>query len=80
MRLDRCQAESKNVSAVYSQTIDQQKQELDAFKARYNDMIGREIRATKSLDVLTKNERELQKAVEELKQSYESKLSKLRDQ
>lgn len=77
-RLDKCQADSRQVSGVYAETIERQKVELESFKARYNDMVGRELRLGKSVEMLTANERELQKAIEELKQSYERKLSGLR--
>lgn len=78
-RLDKCQGDARQVAGVYTETIERQKQELEAFKVRYNDMMGRELRLSKSVEMLTANERELQKAIEELKQSYEKKLSGLRN-
>jgi len=78
-RIDRCRAESKQVSGVYSQTINRLKEESKQYKDLYNGMVGREIRLGKSVDNLTKNERQLQKALEELKQNYEVKLTKMRN-
>lgn len=79
-RLDKCQGDAKQVSAVYTDTIERQKQELETFKAKYSDMVGRELRLGKSVEMLTANERELQKAIEELKMSYEKKMLELRNQ
>jgi len=79
-RLDQCQGEARQVSGVYTDTIERQKQELEAFKTRYNDMVGRELRLSKAVEMLTANERELQKALEELKQSYEQRMSGLRQE
>lgn len=79
-RMDKCQGEAKQVASVYTDTIERQKQELESSKQRYNNMVGRELRLGKSVDMLTANERELQKAIEELKQSYEQKLAHLRQE
>lgn len=78
-RLDRCAAESKQVSGVYSDTINRLQQDVQKYKDLYNNMVGREIRVGKSVDQLTKNERQLQKALEELKQNYERKIAKMRN-
>ena len=76
-RLDRCQSESKQVSGVYSETIERLKQDLESYKTKYNEMVGREMRFGKSVDILTGNEKQLQKAIEELKQNYEMKLTQI---
>jgi chromosome segregation ATPase len=78
-RMDRCQAESRQVSGVYSETINKLKEEVQQYKDLYNNMVGREMRVGKTVDTLAENEKKLQKALEELKQNYEMKMSKLRD-
>jgi len=79
-RSDRCQAESRQVSGVYSETINKLKDELQQYKDLYNNMVGREYRVGKSVESLTQNERKLQMALEELKQNYETKMAKIRDE
>jgi len=79
-RLDRTQAESRQVSGVYSTTINKLQQELDKFKDLYNNMVARELRVGKSLDTLTQSENDLKKSLEELKQNYEMKLQNMRNE
>jgi chromosome segregation ATPase len=79
-RIDRCQAESRQVAGVYSETINNLKDEVQKYKDLYNNMVGREMRYGKSVDSLTQNERKLEQALAELKQSYETKMAKLQDE
>lgn len=79
-RLDRTQAESKQVSGVYSTTIAKLQEEVEKYKDLYNNMVARELRVGQSMDILSKSEMELKKSMEALKISYEEKLATVRNQ
>lgn len=79
-RLDRCQGESKQVAGVYSETIQRLKSQVEEYKGLYNNQVGREIHLGKSMQQFTQNEKELKKALVELKQSYEQRMAQMREE
>lgn len=74
-RLDRTQGESKQVNGVYTTTIKQLQEEVAKFKSLYNEMVARELGVGKRIKALTKSEQDLAAAMQEMKLSYEQKLS-----
>ncbi len=78
-QIDLAKAGSANVSGVYTKTISDLQQQVKQYQDMYNEMKARELKTSKSLDQLTKTEQDLQKAIEELKQSYEKQLTSMRE-
>lgn len=79
-RIDKNQAESRQVMSVYTQTINRLQEEIKQYKDLYNDKVATEIRLGKTVAEATKNQQALQKHIEELKQTYEQRLLQARNE
>jgi len=77
-KLDEAQGQSKQVGGVYLETIGSLKADVDKYKELYNNMIGREIQISKSMEQLTKAQQVLENSIIEMRQSYETKISQLK--
>lgn len=79
-QLDRCSGESKQVSGLYTETINKLQAQGNEYKDLYNNMVGREIKLSKQVEMLAKNEQNLKQALSDLEQSYENKLNRVRQE
>lgn len=79
-RLDQSQSRAAQFTAVYARALQEKETELKTYRDLYNNMVGREMRLNQGVQALGENEKEVEKSIVRLTETYEQKLSDLRKQ